>query len=391
MIIKCIYHPRISINEIEPDANTGKKIIRGKSGILSVIKIMLIPLMFFGSLQPLVAQEEEKRLSEQFDMPEAISEVIRYLGGDTVIFFYNARWQMVKPKCASIFRISRFDADLANFTGEFTDFYGYDSTIAVKGNYVNGKKEGPFKIYHPGGHLAQEGSFTNDERFGIWKYFYEDGSPKQVFEFLNGEVLIREFWDEKGEKQVDAGQGKWFGYDLDNFYKTSGKVSNGKKQGMWTNLVNTANLIAHKEKFNKGRMISGEAALSRLQGNSYRDKSLTTIHADHWFENAEKFNIGGCKSVRGSKWEYSIYPGGTERFYQQVYARLRVEKPLVPTHVQIQTTIDINGKMTAFKPITNTGYENALMDVLETLGNWTPTTADGKSQIFPKIIGIYLK
>lgn len=49
----------------------------------------------------------------------------------------------------------------------------------------------------------------------MWKYFYPDGSPKQVIKFfqnpavsaIDANILIGEYFDEKGRQQVTNGNG----------------------------------------------------------------------------------------------------------------------------------------------------------------------------------------
>lgn len=61
--------------------------------------------------------------------------------------------------------------------------------------WVDGKREGPAKTYHPNGQVKQEASFINDHKEGPYKEFYEDGKTKIETSyrrgFLNG--LYKEF------------------------------------------------------------------------------------------------------------------------------------------------------------------------------------------------------
>jgi hypothetical protein len=54
-------------------------------------------------------------------------------------------------------------------------------------------------------------------------------------------------------------------------------------------------------------------------------------------------------------------------------------------------TIDKEGKMTNFKPVSNIGYELDLIRVLQTMENWTPSKANGKPTIEPKIISFEIR
>ncbi|HEY1112074.1 MAG TPA: hypothetical protein VGE66_00875, partial [Chitinophagaceae bacterium] len=104
------------------------------------MKRFLTLLFFVLSFDSLYAQTKD---SANFEArPTSIYEVMRQQGSDTLVFYYNDRWQLVKPVCGTIFRISRMDTVLLTFTGKFVDYYAHDSTIAVEGTYTKGKKEG---------------------------------------------------------------------------------------------------------------------------------------------------------------------------------------------------------------------------------------------------------
>src|SRR6476620_6264961 len=152
------------------------------------MKILLTFILFVLSFDKLYSQVND---TTNFEVrPTSIYEVIGQLGPDTLVFYYNDNWQLVKPICETIFRVSKLDTVLLTFTGKFVDYYSKDSTIATEGNYTNGKKEGLFSIYFPNGQLAQSGKYNNDRKTGIWEYFYENGTPRQVLDFQENEILV---------------------------------------------------------------------------------------------------------------------------------------------------------------------------------------------------------
>jgi len=120
------------------------------------------------------------------------------------------------------------EEQLAYFNNEL--FTGW-SVIYTKGNvryieqqYLNGKKDGIWRVYYPSGQLQKEGNMLNglDEglyreyyengtlqyeyhynagkKVGKWLSWYADGTPYTERNFvndeLNGKVLV---WDEKGK------------------------------------------------------------------------------------------------------------------------------------------------------------------------------------------------
>lgn len=327
------------------------------------------------------------------EKPKFIYEVTKQLGSDTLVFYYNERWQLVKPTCATIFRISRIDTVLKTFTGKFTDYYYSDSTKAVEGYYYNGKKEGRFSLYFLNGQLNQTGNYKDDKKIGIWEYYYENGTMKQTLDFQNNEIFIKDFWDEKGRKLVEDGNGKWFGFETaEKFMKTSGEVLNGRQNGKWEKIIVSRNETTNIEKYKNGQFISGKM-FSLYEGTEhYKDTPYCSIEKPLTFLTAEQFQTNRCYRIQKNNWEFAKYPGGMECFYSEIREKLALEKPIITRGViRVQISIDKDGKMTNFKPISNIGYESDLIQVLQTMKNWTPTKVNGKPIIQPKIISFEIK
>ena len=355
------------------------------------MKRILILIFFVLSIGNLFSQTNNSKDFEEG--PASIEEVIRQLGSDTVVFYYNDRWQLVKPICATIFRISRVDPVLATFTGKFVDYYSSDSTKAIEGNYSKGKKEGRFNIYFPNGQLAQFGNYANDKKSGIWQYFYEDGTKRQILDFLENEVLIKEFWNEDGKKLVESGNGEWFTYESsEKFIKTSGEILDGRKNGTWKNTIPSRGMTTNIEKYKEGKFISGKM-ISMIGGTeSYKDTLYCSIEKIPSFLTAEQFQMNRCFKNQKNNWEFAKYPGGMDRFYRQIREKIVLNGPILKRGViRVQTTIDTDGKMTNFKPASDIGYEFDLIRVLQTMDDWIPTKINGKPTIQPKIISFEIR
>ncbi|CAN5532254.1 hypothetical protein BH11BAC5_BH11BAC5_38270 [soil metagenome] len=337
-------------------------------------------------------------------LPVSINEVMNQLSDDTVVLYYNERWQMVKPACALMFRVSKIDTLLMTFTGKFVDYF-MDSSIAVEGSYAKGKKEGLFKLYFDNGQLAQTGNYINDKKSGLWQYYYESGVKKQVINFVNNETLIEKFWNEDGKVMVDSGKGDWYGYAAaDKFRKISGKVINGKKDGTWTNSIASEKFITNIEKYKEGILISGKMISKFKGGESYKDTSYCDIEQIPEFLNAEQFQINRCfNNVTRRNYEYAQYPGGIERFYKELRQKydyitrsgLNLPTPLVQGVVTILITIDEKGQMTDFKPQSGIGEETHLIDAMKMMNvsatGWKPAKLNGKPTSEPKAIVVELR
>jgi hypothetical protein len=346
--------------------------------VFTLLTIILVNFNLYGQIKDSTDFEER---------PKSINEVIKQLNADSVVFYYNDRYQMVKPICATKFRISRVDSVLVMFTGEFVDHY-IDSTIAIEGNYTNGKKEGVFKFYFPNGQLDQVGKYLNDKKIGVWEYYYENGNKLQILDFKKDEILVIEFWDEKGQHLVDSSKGNWFGYETsEKFVKIHGEILNGKKEGTWKKDIPSRNFTMNIEKYKDGKFISGKIISIANGSESYKDKTYCIVEQLPVFLMAEQFQINQCFKTQINNWEFASYPGGIETFYKEIREKLILNGTNnVRGITRILMTIDINGKMTNYKPISNIGYENDLINILETMNNWKPTKVNGKAILQPKII-----
>lgn len=330
------------------------------------------------------------------DPPKSITEVVKQLGADTVVFYYNEGWQLVRPTCAIYYRISRVDAASGNFTGHFTDYLSADSTTVVEGNYSNGRKEGKFNFYFANGQLSETGEYRNDKKDGIWDYYYENGTKRQTLDFKSNEVLVNEFWNEKGEKRVVSGNGDWYRFDsAEKFLKISGEILHGRRNGTWKiEMTFAQGDITNVEKYKDGKFVSGKMFSRQAGKESYSDTAYCIVEKPQRFLIAERFQMNRCykyeKSEKG-KWEFATYPGGMRSFYEEIWDNLVIDGELVRGMIRIQMTIDTDGTMTNFQPVTNLGHEADLIRVLRTMKRWKPTTLNGKPRSQPKIISLEIR
>ena len=65
--------------------------------------------------------------------------------------------------------------------GPWINYY-FNGQLAEKGNYKDGKREGPCSSYFcVNGQLMQKGSFKEGKREGPWISYHEDGSVNSEF------------------------------------------------------------------------------------------------------------------------------------------------------------------------------------------------------------------
>jgi antitoxin component YwqK of YwqJK toxin-antitoxin module len=118
---------------------------------------------------------------------------------------------------------------------------------------------GEYKEWHENGQLSETGNYISAyERDGEWLEYHKDGTKKLEAEFKNGDFLIHNCWNEKGEQTLKDGTGlyvydysSWEGHldhneqeyknykrDGKQYTYTNGKLSlyqemiNGKEHGV---------------------------------------------------------------------------------------------------------------------------------------------------------------
>jgi len=325
--------------------------------------------------------------------PTSFDEVVRDGNNDTVIFYFSQSWQLVKPVCASIFRTSLVDTMLLTFSGDFTDYYTLDSTIALEGNYTNGKKEGKFNFYFPNGQLKESGDYKNDFKIGIWEYFYENGERHQVLEFANNDVLIKEFWNEEGKKLVENGNGEWFTYtDSDKFVRIEGEVLNGRKNGTWKKFIPSRKVNMNIEKFKDGKLTSGKFFSTFKGTESYKDTSYCSVEEIPSYVKAESLQLSPCIRPLNGDYEYAVYPGGMQRFYDQISRNIKISGTVNHiTIIKVRMTIDSEGKMMNFVPISNTGLELSLISALQLMDKWHPAKFNGAPRSQTRLVSFTIR
>jgi len=352
-----------------------------------------IALALFASVVFFTSHAQNKDPLDFSPAPKKIEEVIGQLGADTIVFYYNDSWQLVRPICATICRLSKIDEKLATFAGGFTDYYLADTTKAVEGNFYNGKKEGLFKVYFANGQLSQTGYYINDKKSGIWEYFFKNGNKKQVLDFQGDDILVKDFWSEDGEHLVVSGNGKWFDYDSgEGFFKINGEIVNGKKNGTWKRQIESNGFDVNIEKYKDGKLLSGKFVSMMGGRESYTDTVYCKLEQQPRFITAESFILSPCYFNKISKWEEPKYPGGSAAFYREIKNRLRIRNPEGSKGImRIRVTIDEKGKMIKFDPLSNTGNEFNLIRVLETMNTWTPAKLDGKPTSSEKVVTLEVR
>lgn len=104
--------------------------------------------------------------------------------------------------------------------GDWQDFYP-GGKIRAKGKYINNLRDGKWEFYFEGGGIEQVGNYKIGKENGVWKWYYETGEIFIEEEFYNG----RE-------------EGLYIEYDQLGNVIAEGEYYDGEKEGEWIVKIN---------------------------------------------------------------------------------------------------------------------------------------------------------
>ena len=83
--------------------------------------------------------------------------------------------------------------------------FNADNSKKWERHYLNGKKNGPERVWFTSGQLKSECNFIDDELNGLWKTWYSNGNLKNDTYFTNGNQSHYSRWyDNKGIKITEC-------------------------------------------------------------------------------------------------------------------------------------------------------------------------------------------
>ncbi len=171
--------------------------------------------------------------------------------------YINGVIQMNAPELAKLdVKTSYYEGGVVKFTGTYKDGVaeGIHREFSPEGKVISakvyvdgvltgegildtaGRKEGPWKEYHPNGQLQSQGEYLNSKRIGEWVFYHPNGKIEQKGKY-----------DKKGKAQ---GPWKWF-YETGNLLREE-NYRNDLLDGVMTEYSDTGKVIT------KGEFIDGQ-------------------------------------------------------------------------------------------------------------------------------------
>lgn len=176
-----------------------------------------------------------------------------------------------------------------------------DGSLQSEGEYVNGKKNGQWKIYYPSGKVSASGSYVNDEMTGPWTYYYEDGAVSSSGEYVGGKR--NGYWStlnidgsKSSEITYHEGSGEFREYYSNGNLKSKGPMVDGKKHGKWLFY------------FDDGKL-EGECQFTEGKGTYYGYYKNGSLQTKGVIEN----------DLRVGTWELYEEDGKLSGYYKPVY------------------------------------------------------------------------
>lgn len=186
-------------------------------------------------------------------------------------YFRDEYFEPTKYSCSSLYMEYKLYQDYYVFDGNIKVYYKNGSPYMV-GEYQNGVKNGKFTWYDKDKKLICEGAYRDDIRVGIWNYYYPNETLKKTIEYKDQTALLTAYYNEKGVKMVENGNGHYVDTILLAGFlgicKVDGKLVDGTLDGEWK-IYSKGELIA-KEYFKNKEFRKG-ISYTKLGQVEYKD------------------------------------------------------------------------------------------------------------------------
>ena len=296
-------------------------------------------------------------------------------------------------------------------------------------SYKAGLKNGFANLYGGNGQLTFTGYYKNNLRDGIWHYYYPDGKLKQVIKFtddlesrsVDGNIMIGEFYDKRGEQLVKNGNGMW---SNDSIYMSwsdnktlkmvKGPIKDSLKHGVWELKRLNQKKSLHIEKFENGRFLTGTVLVERDGGYGTMAREMTQKLPDNFkklFQNLETVKLDSTvfpdsiryleterliEAITGTKYKIKTRSAGYKYgdFELMEYISANIQYPKEARQfgfsgtVIVQLTIGKDGKAKDIKVLkgVHLSLDSEAVRVIKTINDWVAGLHEG--QFYEKTIAI---
>jgi antitoxin component YwqK of YwqJK toxin-antitoxin module len=307
-----------------------------------------------------------------------------FIAKDSINLSLNNDYDLIEDSCSLVKRYAHIDMRIRKFVGKIRDVSRVDTTLTVTEGFYNteGQKEGLFTIHYLNGQLQAKGNFKKDKYDGKWEVYYDDGKPKVFFEADDNGIQVTDYWDEKGKKAVENGNGIYSSSIGGLYWK--GKLAGGKPDGNWGLYNDRSGSELASEKFKAGVFTEGKSP-----GGKYMDASRFELIPKSMlpFIRAEGLKVSAvpCNPVKRKRVMSAQYKHGIQAYSDELVNAVAAYFYYVDVkHFTNKFTID--GEINEEGYITNLNcYDSFNQDIsgglircLKRIPPLEPATIDGK-------------
>ena len=126
---------------------------------------------------------------------------------------------------------------------------------------ADGKMEGVYRQFHPGGKKAAEGAYTAGKRSGNWTWWHTNGQQSVKGRYREGkQVGSWAYFHPNGERSEEGDYldgsraGKWISYHQNGVTSETGEFLLGVKHGQW-DIYNDQGSLVKSEVWEQGRQV----------------------------------------------------------------------------------------------------------------------------------------
>ncbi|MDQ2768920.1 MAG: hypothetical protein M3Y54_00260 [Bacteroidota bacterium] len=358
----------------------------------------------------LLSRAADAQLPISFSKSEntaTVAECITVLAGDSTVLYYDLRYNLTPPACASIRRHTHV-TPTGDFRGEVRDYTIDNGQLRSRLYYDNGQRHGRYETYYPNGQLAIRGSFAQGEPTGTWEFWYANGQRQQTFEWTGvaaPRLRIMAYWDSTGQAGVSNGNGRWQGVMRQPKRRYGGPVLNGLPQGIWESHQLGSEKLVTTETYEQG-IFRGGRALSAPPGMPSRYKTYSLLEPDiedptAWGDHI-RLGLNCAGLLANTRHRAEVAAGGStanaaahlepprppmeeitymQKLLDRLYQSNRREEWENIVDGQVFTllaTVDPEGVLRVASGQGGSGIMTAVTHALDGMGRWHPAQAYGK-------------
>lgn len=317
-----------------------------------------------------------------------------------------------------------------NFEKEHGYFriFDYDKKILQEGNYVEGKKNGAWKMYYPNGNKRELSHYEMGEKEGVFKSWYADGQPeisgefhddkyegpykewylngqlKKEGEYLYGAHIGQWFWwyengqmREKGIFDLGVKNGSFEGWFENGQLEYTGNFHKGDKHGIWQGFYQDGSKDYYST-YDYGKITgqsttwypdgtvssSGTFDQGRAIGSIQFFHPNGQLAAEEFYENGDRtavkwyYDNGMEKEYTGIDMIDPSFPGGDKEMAVFINEHMKYPEDArnryIDGTVYIRFTVDFDGSIKDISVAKGVHelLDNEAMRIIKAMPNWNP-------------------